>query len=56
MQSQQFQEILNAIPLLTSQQKNSLLNALSDLHPPFRCCCFYRREFYKGTNMPTLWF
>ena len=33
MKSQQFQDILNAVPLLTNQQRNTLINALSEENP-----------------------
>ena len=52
MQSQQFQEILNAIPLLTNQQKNSLLNALSDLHPPSDVAASIEESFIKAPICP----
>ena len=34
MQSQQFQDLLNAVPLLSRQQKHTLSNALSGTDSP----------------------
>ena len=34
MQSQQFQDLLNAVSLLTREQRNTLINALSKQHSP----------------------
>ncbi|KEQ13079.1 hypothetical protein GZ78_26345 [Endozoicomonas numazuensis] len=52
MQSQQFQEVLNAISLLTNQQKNILLNALSDRHSPSDIAVSIEEGFIKAPICP----
>jgi transposase-like protein len=52
MQIQQFQEILNAIPLLTNQQNNTLLNALSDQHSPSDIATTIEESFVKAPICP----
>ena len=52
MQSQHFQEILNAIPLLKNQQKNTLLIALSDQHSPSDLATSIEESFVKAPICP----
>lgn len=52
MQSQQFQDVLNALPLLTKQQHNILLNALSDQHSPSDIAASIEESFEKAPKCP----
>lgn len=52
MQSQQFEEILNSLPLLTSQQRNALLNALSENDSSLNIATTIEADFAKTPKCP----
>ncbi len=52
MQSQQFQELLNAIPLLTRQQRNTLINALSEQNSPSDIAKSIEDSFVRAPKCP----
>lgn len=52
MQSQQFQDLLNAIPVLTSQQRNTLINALSEQNSPSDIAKSIEESFVRSPKCP----
>ena len=52
MQSQQFQDLLNAVSLLTSQQRNTLINALSEQHSPSDIAKSIEESFVRAPKCP----
>ena len=52
MQSQQFQDLLNAIPVLTSQQRNTLINALSEHNSPSDIAKSIEESFVRAPKCP----
>ena len=52
MQSQLFQDALNALPLLTKQQHNILLNALSEQYSPSDIATSIEKSFVKTPKCP----
>ena len=52
MKSQQFQDILNAVPLLTNQQRNTLINALSEENPSTDIAKTIEESFVRAPKCP----
>lgn len=52
MKSQQFQDILNAVPLLTNQQRNTLLNVLSEKNFPSDIAKTIEESFVRAPKCP----
>ena len=52
MQPQQFETILNSLPLLTSEQHNTLLNALSENDPSIDLATTIEDDFAKAPKCP----
>ena len=52
MQSQQFQNLLNAVPLLTRQQKHTLSNALSGTDSPSDIATVIEKSFVEAPKCP----
>ena len=52
MQSQQFQSILNALPLLTKQQQETLINALSEKDSPHDIERCIEEDFVRSPKCP----
>ncbi|WP_422462005.1 IS1595 family transposase [Endozoicomonas sp. ALB115] len=52
MQSQQFQDVLNALPTLTKQQKYTLLNALSEPHYSCDIATSIEESFAQAPKCP----
>ena len=55
MQSQQFQDLLNAIPVLTSQRRNTLINALSEQNSPSDIAKSIEESFVRSPKCPYCW-
>ena len=52
MKSQQFQDILNAVPLLTNQQRNTLISALSEENPSTDIAKTIEESFVRAPKCP----
>jgi len=52
MQSQQFQDLLNAVPLLSNQQRNTLLNSISGQHSPSDIAKSIEESFVRAPKCP----
>ncbi|WBA80996.1 IS1595 family transposase [Endozoicomonas sp. GU-1] len=52
MKPQQFQDLLNAVPLLSSQQRNTLINALSEQNSPSDIAKSIEDSFVRAPKCP----
>ena len=52
MQAQQFEQVLNSLPLLTNQQRNTLLSALSETDSPADIAETIETNFAKAPKCP----